>query len=300
MEKKHQKYIAIAAAVVVVLVLVPILFFTFVGEHEVGIEVRNGRIVGERRTGLNVSLPVVSTVETIPIIVQQGAIEDVSSATIDNYEVAASTIEYLYRVPEERAIDIYREYPNYEELIEAELEDATKDVIGQYRMMSIPENREQIGLDIAETMRERLTDEMGVEFRTAALAYYEWTPDAAQILGEIQEAQTLQDVEEERIETSRLEQEREEMELQARLEREEEETESQARRRIREAEANAEAELIEAEAEAEAMAVIAEVLSENPDLLYRQQIEKWDGTLPMVSGGETSSRFDFDMNLQGE
>lgn len=300
MEKKHQKYIAIAAAAVVMLVLVPLLFFTFVGEHEVGVEVRNGRIVGERRTGLNLSLPFVSTVETIPVIVQQGAIEDVSSATIDNYEVAASTIEYLYRVPEERAVEIYREYPNYEALIEGELEDATKDVIGQYRIMEIPENREQIGQDIAQTMRERLTDEMGIEFRTASLAYYEWTPGAAEILGEIQESQTLQDVEQERMETSRLEQEREEMEQRARLEREEEETESEARRRIREAEANAEAELIEAEAEAEAMAVIAEVLSDNPDLLYRQQIEKWDGTLPMVSGGETSSRFDFDMGAIGD
>ena len=55
-----------------------------------------------------------------------------------------------------------------------------------------------------------------------------------------------------------------------------------------------------AEVEAEAMEVIAEALSDNPDLVYRQQIEKWDGTLPMVSGGETSSRFVFHMGLPQE
>ena len=44
------------------------------------------------------------------------------------------------------------------------------------------------------------------------------------------------------------------------------------------------------------MAVIAEVLSENPDLLQRRQIEKWDGALPIVSGGEALSRFDFDID----
>ena len=160
MEKKHQKYIASAAAAIVALIMIPILFVTFVGEHEVGVAVRNGQIVGERRTGLNLTMPVITHVRTIPITAQQGAIEDVSSATIDNYEA----------------------------LIESELEDATKDVIGQYRLMAISENREQIGEDIAEAMRERLTDEMGVEFRTAALAYYEWTSDAANILSEIQEA----------------------------------------------------------------------------------------------------------------
>ena len=57
---------------------------------------------------------------------------------------------------------------------------------------------------------------------------------------------------------------------------------------------------VEAEVEAEAMEVIAEALSDNPDLVYRQQIEKWDGTLPMVSGGETSSRFVFHMGLPQE
>lgn len=63
------------------------------------------------------------------------------------------------------------------------------------------------------------------------------------------------------------------------------EVEAQGRKRMAAAEANSKAVLTEAEAQAAANRKIAESLSAN--LVELRKIEKWDGKLPQVSGGNT-------------
>lgn len=63
------------------------------------------------------------------------------------------------------------------------------------------------------------------------------------------------------------------------------EVEAQGRKRMAAAEANSKAVLTEAEAQAAANRKIAESLSTN--LVELRKIEKWDGKLPQVSGGNT-------------
>ena len=70
------------------------------------------------------------------------------------------------------------------------------------------------------------------------------------------------------------------------------EAEAEASAKRIEAQADADARLIQAKTEAEAIAVQGEAIAKNPQILQLSYLEKWNGTLPQVVGGD-----DFSMML---
>jgi prohibitin 2 len=57
----------------------------------------------------------------------------------------------------------------------------------------------------------------------------------------------------------------------------------------RQAEIDAETAVIKARGEAESIQIRGEALRKNPALIKLQIVEKWDGTSPLVVGGDSSS-----------
>lgn len=249
---------------VVVVGIGGILSISVIDEGYIGVKYQFGKIVDTGLTaGLNFKIPVMQTIQTVDIREQMYEMSTTAytkdTQTVENLQVK---LNYLY--DREQIGDLIRSVgiKNVEtKLIIPQMQSAMKNAIGQVRAEDLVQNRSLVQENIEETLRTDLK-ESGIIVTSFAMENLDFEDGfeesiRAKVAAE-QQALTMQNKTKEKEEI--------------------------ARQMVIEAQAEADSRKIRADAEAYAVEAIQKQLTQSPQYVEYQKVQRWNGILPQVIG----------------
>lgn len=237
--------------------LLPLLLILFncfatVQTGEIGVKTRFGKIVGTTANeGIVFKLPY-ENLQKVNIKVQKYENkEELSTSTKDMQIVEHIKVSVNYQINGSKAVDLYKNVGiNYQTtVLEPTIQETIKSVISQYTAAELVTKRSEVALDINETLNERLTN-YGITSIAVAINNFDFSQAYNQAIEKKavaeQEAQT-------------------------------------SKNQLEKAKIDAERKKVEAEGEAAANKTKEKTLTDN--IIKQQFIQKWNGQLPSVIGG---------------
>ena len=250
--------------VILVLVVVGFMSVTVIEEGYVGVKYRLGKIVSTDLTaGLNLKIPFIETVREVDVKEQMYEM-NTNAYTKDTQTVENLNVKLNYRYDNAQVGDLIRTVGigNVEtKLIVPQLQSTMKNAIGQVRAEDLVQNRSSVQETIEDTLRESLSVNgiIVISFAIENIDFEDGFEETirAKVAAE-QQALTMQNKTKEKEEL--------------------------AKQQVIEAQALADSERIKAEAQSYAIEIIQKQLSQSPEYIQLQQVEKWNGELPKVMG----------------
>lgn len=250
--------------IILVLVLLSALSFTVIDEGYIGVKYQFGRIVDtDLNAGLNFKIPFIQTIKTVDIREQMYEM-NTSAYTKDTQTVENLQVKLNYIYDKAAIGDIIRNIGinNVEtKLIIPQMQASMKNAIGQVRAEDLVQNRSTVQENIEDSLRESLGQSgiIVVSFAMENLDFEDGFEESirAKVAAE-QQALTMQNKTKEKEEL--------------------------ARQKVIEAQAEADSEKIKADAQAYSIEVIQKQLTQSPEYIQYQQVQRWDGKLPQVMG----------------
>lgn len=237
--------------------LLPLLLILFgcfatVQTGEIGVKTRFGKIVGTTANeGIIFKLPY-EKLQKVNIKVQKYENkEELSTSTKDMQIVEHIKVSVNYQINGNKAVDLYKNVGiNYQTtVLEPTIQETIKSVISQYTAAELVTKRSEVALNINETLNERLTN-YGITSIAVAINNFDFSQAYNQAIEKKavaeQEAQT-------------------------------------SKNQLEKAKIDAERKKVEAEGEAAANKTKEKTLTDN--IIKQQFIQKWNGQLPNVIGG---------------
>lgn len=241
----------IAAAVVLIVVLNS---FTSVEAGHSGVVLTFGKVSETVLSeGLHVKIPFIQQIIQIDNRVLKAEV-DCSSASKD-LQTVSSTIALNYRVRNEASAKIYKEVGlSYENvIINPAIQECVKAVTAKYTAEQLITERQIISDQMKELLNEKISS-YGLELEIFNIISFEFT---AEYNAAIEAKQTAQ------------------------------QNALKAEQDLQRIKVEAEQTVAQAEAEAEAYRLKSEQIT--PQMIAMEYIDKWDGKLPAVAGGDSSS-----------
>lgn len=246
----------IAAAVIVVLLIVIVGFnaFTTVKAGHTGVVVTLGKVsdsvLGE---GLHVKIPFIQQIVQVDNRVRKAEV-DCSSASKD-LQTVSSTIALNYKVRNASSAEIYRNVgPDFEKIIiSPAIQECVKAVTARYTAEQLITERQSIGDQMKSLIDEKISS-YGLDIELFNIITFEFT---AEYNAAIEAKQTAQ------------------------------QNALKAEQDLQRIKVEAEQTVERAQAEAEAYRLKSEQIT--PQMIAMEYIDKWDGKLPSVAGGDSSS-----------
>lgn len=246
----------IVAAVVVLLIVVIIGCgaFTTVRAGHTGVVVTFGKVsssvLGE---GLHLKIPFIQQVVQIDNRVQKAEV-DCSSASKD-LQTVTSTIALNYKVRNSSSADIYQNVgPDFESIIVSPaIQECVKAVTAKYTAEQLITERQSIGDQMKDLLGEKING-YGIDIEIFNIITFEFTDEYN---AAIEAKQTAQ------------------------------QNALKAEQDLQRIKVEAEQTVAKAQAEAEAYRLKSEQIT--PQMIAMEYIDKWDGKLPAVAGGDSSS-----------
>lgn len=249
---------------VLVLLVAATMSFSVIDEGYIGVKYQFGRIIAtDLQAGLNFKLPVMQTIRAVDVREQMYEMNTTAytkdTQTVENLQVK---LNYLY----DKAVigDLIRNVgiDNVRtNLIIPQMQSAMKNAIGQVRAEDLVQNRSVVQETIETNLRESLGKSgiLVVSFAIENLDFEDGFEESirAKVAAE-QQALTMQNMTKEKEEL--------------------------ARQQVIEAQAEADSEKLKAAAQAYAIEIIQEQLTQSPEYIQYQQVQRWDGKLPQVMG----------------
>lgn len=232
-----------------------------------GVVVTLGKVSQQTLTeGFHFKVPFVQTVEMISNKIQKKEVD--AAAVSKDLQTVSSTIAVNYKVAADKSDDIYQTIGrDYESIVLLPaIQESMKSVSANYTAEELITMRSQVGEEIKETLAEKVKD-YGILIEKFNIVNFDFS-------AEFNEAIEAKQVAEQNLLKTKTEQE------QALVI-----AEAEAQKQVIAATAEAEAIAKKAEAQAAANKLLAESLSEV--LVEYEKIQKWDGELPVVSGGSS-------------
>lgn len=237
--------------------LLPLLLILFncfatVQTGEIGVKTRFGKIVGTTANeGIVFKLPY-EKLQKVNIKVQKYENkEELSTSTKDMQIVEHIKVSVNYQVNGDKAVDLYKRVgTKYQTtVLEPTIQETIKSVISKYTAAELVTKRSEVALDINETLNERLIN-YGITSIAVAINNFDFSDAYNQAIEKKavaeQEAQT-------------------------------------SKNQLEKAKIDAERKKVEAEGEAAANKTKEKTLTDN--IIKQQFINKWNGQLPNVIGG---------------
>jgi regulator of protease activity HflC (stomatin/prohibitin superfamily) len=259
--KKSGRDASVAIQVILVLLCLALIssFIVIVRAGERGVLMKFGavqdRVLGE---GIHFIVPIVETVEKLSVRVQSQEISAEASSK-DLQDVYADVALNWHVLPQEANL-IYQQIGNQQSVIDRiinpAIEEVLKAVMAKYTAEEIITKRGEVKTGVDQALTERLQP-YHIAVDDLSLVHIHFT----QRFSDAVEAKQVAEQEVKRAEFVAL-------------------------KAIKEAEAKANL----ARGEAEAQRLLQQTLT--PELLQRQAIEKWNGSLPLVVGDESSTVLD--------
>lgn len=205
-------------------------------------------VLGE---GLGFKLPIAQEVKKVNIQTQK--YEASASAASKDLQIVTSTIATNYHLESSQVPLLYQEVGiNYQERIIQPLEqEIVKSITAKYTAEELITKREEVRNEIKDSLHDRLINR-GIVVEEVSIVNFDFSKsfnDAieAKVTAEQQKLKAENDLKRIKVE--------------------------------------AEQKITQAEAEAESLRIQSNALRENKDVLELRAIEKWDGKLPLVTGG---------------
>lgn len=263
--KVINKKILITIIILIVVVFVALNCLTIVQPGHTGVVVTLGRVdEGVLQEGLHAKLPFVQNVVMIDNRITKLEVD--TEAFSSDLQTVETRLAINYRVDTSKSYSIYKNIGSSYEgvLVEPAVNEVLKAIVAKYSAEESVTNRTLISAGLVEGLNEKLND-IGLYVTDVNIINFEFSEAFITAIEEKQVAQ------QELLKA--------ETEKQTAITKAEAEAESI---RVR-AEAEADALRITAQAEAEANATIAESLTDA--LIEYHKIDKWNGELPVVTGG---------------
>jgi prohibitin 2 len=249
------------AVLIFVLIVSATSMTTVVEPGSRGIRVTLGKVSptfeGE---GLKFKAPFIT--EIVQLSVRQQTEELSTECYSSDLQQVRATMRILYRIPENAVVPLFRDYEGaeYQALIAPRVVEALKEAASAQSAELIVQNREAIKLQTLEATRKKI--------------------------GELPEGGPLVSIEDITLSDLTLS-----AELNAAIEQKMTQREEAERARFvqRQAEIEAQTVIIKAKGDAESIDIRGKALHESPAFLKLQIVERWDGTSPLVIGGESGT-----------
>ena len=251
----------IAAAVV----LVAAFSFTIVPAGSTGVVVTLGKVSDNvMQEGFHLKAPFLQHVE---IISNKIKVVEIDAASVSkDLQTVSSKIAVNYRVGLDSSANIYKNIGrDYESIVLLPaMQESMKSVTAKYTAEELITMRAQVGQEIKETLEEKVND-YGIIIDKFNIVNFDFSE-------EFNLAIEAKQVAEQNLIKTKTEQEQAIVIVNA-----------EAEKKIIAAEAEAESTMKRATAQAEANRMLNESLNNN--IIEYEKIQKWDGQLPMATGG---------------
>lgn len=261
-----KKWVLIIAIILVALIVV-FSAFTVVPAGSTGVVVTLGKVSeAPLQEGLHLKIPLVQTVEIISNKIQKIEVDapavskdlqSISSSIAVNFRVGNKSSAYIYK-------NIGRDYQSV--VLLPAVQESMKSVTAKYTAEELITERAQVGQEVQEALSNKVSN-YGVVIEKFNIVNFEFS-------AEFDKAIEAKQVAEQNLIKTKTEQEQAIVIAEA-----------EAKKKLIEAEAEAEAILKKAQAQAEANRKIAASLSD--EMIEYAKVEKWNGELPVATGGNT-------------
>lgn len=237
---------------VVALVVVILLFssFTTIKTGEVGIRVRLGKVVNTKTNeGINFKIPFIETIERMNVKVQK--VEVNANSSSKDLQVLDEVVAVNYRIDSKKAKSLYKNVgTGYREVVlEPAIQESIKAVTSRYTAEELITNRSEVSKKCMDELSKKV-NKYGIIVSDFNITNFSFSQEFDKAIEEKQVA-------EQKVLTAKQELEREKIE--------------------------AEKKIVAAEAEKKANELKQQSLTDN--IIREKFIEKWDGKLPTVMGG---------------
>ena len=226
--------------------------FRTINSGEVGIRVRFGKVIStQMNEGVNFKIPLIEKIVKMNIQVQKVEVET-SSASKDLQDVNMK-LAVNYRVDGTKATELYKNVgTKYDEVVlQPAIQESIKAVTSQYTAEELITNRSEVSKKCMETLQSKV-EKYGLSIDNFNITNFNFSAEFNKAIEEKQVA-------EQKVLTAKQELEKSKVE--------------------------AERKVVEAEAEKKANEMKQQSLTDN--VIKEKFIEKWDGKLPTVSGGNS-------------
>lgn len=215
--------------------------------------------------GLNFKIPFVQSVEIVSNKIQKQEVE--APAVSKDLQSVSSLIAVNYRIGLDSSASIYKNIGrDYQSIVLLPaIQESMKSVTARYTAEELITARSQVGQEIKETLESKV-NEYGIIIDKFNIVNFEFST-------EFNEAIEAKQVAEQNLIKTKTEQEQQIVIAEA-----------EAKKKVIEAEAEAEAIATKAQAQADANKLLSDSLSDT--LVDYQKVQKWNGELPMATGGD--------------
>lgn len=265
MSRIFNKKIILTVVIVLVLLIVAANCVTIVQPGHTGVVVTLGKVEeGVLQEGLHLKLPFVQNVVMIDNRITK--LEVNTEAFSSDLQTVETTLAINYRVDTSKSYSIYKNIGgSYETvLVVPAVNEVLKAIAAQYTAEQSVTNRALISDGLVDGLNQKLND-IGL-----------FVTDVNIINFDFSEA-FITAIEEKQVAQQQL--------LKAETEKQTRITNAEAEAEAMKVQAEAEAEALRIKSEAEATANRAITASLTPELIDYRKIEKWNGELPIVTGG---------------
>ncbi len=265
--KAGAKRAVLVAVVVAAALLLVFSAFTVVPAGSTGVVVTLGRVSDvPLQEGLHLKIPFVQKVEVISNKIQKVEVDapavsqdlqSISSSIAVNFRVGNNSSSYIYK-------NIGRDYQSV--VLLPAIQESMKSVTAKYTAEELITERAVVGQEVQKVLAEKVSG-YGVVIEKFNIVNFEFS-------AEFDQAIEAKQVAEQNLIKTKTEQEQAIVIAEA-----------EAKKKLIAAEAEAEAILKKAEAQAKANELIAKSLSD--EMIEYAKVEKWNGELPVATGGNT-------------
>lgn len=262
----------VALLIVLPLVMIVMDGFVVVQPGQQGVVIRMGELTGDTfAEGLHLKAPLVETVDRLDMQIQKFSADDMQASSMDLQNVTTS-VAVNYRLNPDKVIDVRRQLGAHSSVHESralqpQLHEAIKAVTARYNAQDLIAKRREVSNAMRDTFQKKLDNLIDDAFMVDEFAITNFTFSG-----------TFNRAIEAKVEAA-------ERALQA--ENEVRQAKAEAEKQIATAEGRAQSVRIGARAEADAIRLRAQAFREFPEVLKMDTIERWDGKLPLVLGGDS-------------
>jgi prohibitin 2 len=255
------------------LLMVALDGFVIIQPGEQGVVVRVGKLTGETfGEGLHLKTPIFDNVDKLDLQIQKFSASKMQASSKDLQNVTTSCA-VNYRLNPEKVIGVRRQLGadtsiHENRALQPQLQEAIKAVTARYNAQDLIAKRREVSSEMRDTFQRKLDNLIDGAFLVDEFAITNFTF-----------SKTFNRAIEAKVEAA-------ERSIQA--ENEVRQARAEAEKEIATAKGKAESVRIEAQAEADAIRLRAQAFREFPEVLKLDTIQRWDGRLPLVLGGENS------------
>lgn len=271
------------AAALVVLILLFLLAgpFVMLEQTQRGIDYRFGKMLTAsvsdlRQPGMSFKLPFFVSVTKVNVAQQQEDFDKVQTYTKDNQVITASLSVY-FRVPEDKIVEIYKNNPNWERMLQSAVFDSYKGALGGQEAQFVAQNRDVIMKQVTEETRTKVGNLLGLEVTSVMMPNFDFNDEFEKAVADAANAKAELNKKQTELEQAKVDAQTRVVEAQA-----------AATSAKETADGSSYAIIKNKEAEAQGFRSIAQSIGQENMATYLYTT-KWSGNVPQVQAGNGSS-----------